>query len=196
MSETLCLDRLPDEGADIPYPASSPVGEQAGAFTDVVSTHYGLVVSFIRKRFPEFEAVAEDLTQETFIRAFGSYDDFNHESKTSTWLIKIALNCSIDELRKRDREPKFVDGEDMLDFIPGKDTDHIIDGLESTEALKIIKDALSSLPAIYQDAFANRIFRDLPYSDIAELEGISLAAVKWRIFHAREAVLEAFETAD
>jgi RNA polymerase sigma-70 factor (ECF subfamily) len=196
MSETLCLDRLPDEEVDIPYPTSSPAGEQAGAFTDVVSANYDLIINYIRTHFPDLEGVAEDLTQETFARAFAGFDNFNHESKTSTWLITIAVNRSIDELRKRGREPKFVDDEDVLDFIPGKDTDHIIDGLESVEALKIVKDALSSLPEIYQDAFAARIFQDLPYLDIAELENASLSTIKWRIYKARQTVIEAFESKD
>ena len=137
------------------------------------------------------KAQAEDLTQETFIKAFRALSSFNSDYAFSTWLYKIAANNCIDFFRKKklatcslDTPISSKDGELNRDF---PDQDYGPESqLISKEQTNQIQLAIDSLPEKYQIAILLRHSQDKSYEEIAEELGIPLGTVKVRIFRARE----------
>jgi RNA polymerase sigma-70 factor (ECF subfamily) len=137
------------------------------------------------------KAQAEDLTQETFIKAFRALASFNSDYAFSTWLYKIAANNCIDFFRKRklattslDAPIKAKDGDLQRDFPTyelGPESELI-----SKEQTSQIQIAIDSLPAKYKQAIILRHSQDKSYEEIAEELRIPLGTVKVRIFRARE----------
>lgn len=134
---------------------------------------------------------ADDLVQETFMKAYASLSSFRSEYRFSTWLYKIAANCSIDYLRKKrikalslDRPLETKNGTIEIEvadysFHPGRD-------LERKEQRCSIDEAISSLPDKYREVIIFRHKDDKSYEEIADLLGIPVGTVKARIFRARE----------
>ena len=135
--------------------------------------------------------VAADLVQDTFMKAFASLASYRSEYRFSTWLYKIAANCSIDYLRKKrikvlslDRELETKDGKVEFEipdysFHPGRD-------LEAKEQRFSINEAIESLPSKYREVIVYRHKDDKSYEEIADLLDIPIGTVKARIFRARE----------
>ncbi len=134
---------------------------------------------------------AHDLVQETFMKAFASLESYRSEYRFSTWLYKIAANCSIDYLRKKrinalslDQEVHTKDGSVGIEvpdhsFNPEKE-------LERKEQQYNIEEAIASLPDKYREVIIYRHKDDKSYEEIADLLNIPVGTVKARIFRARE----------
>ncbi|MHB2150442.1 sigma-70 family RNA polymerase sigma factor [Calditrichota bacterium LG25] len=134
---------------------------------------------------------AEDLTQETFIKAYNSINSFNEEYAFSTWLFKIATNHCIDFFRKRklvtysmDEPIKYKDDEIAHEYA---DSDPTVDKkMVDGEKSNIIKQAIEQLPDKYRMAIILRHHEEKSYEEIAEILNLPLGTVKARIFRARE----------
>jgi RNA polymerase sigma factor (sigma-70 family) len=134
---------------------------------------------------------AQDLVQETFMKAFGSLSSYKCEYRFTTWLYKIAANNCIDYLRKKrlvsvslDRPLETKDGEvtiELADFTYNPEKD-----LASRQRSLSIDAAIDSLPPKYREVIVYRHKRDKSYDEIAEILGIPVGTVKARIFRARE----------
>ena len=137
------------------------------------------------------QAEAEDLTQETFIKAFNALSSFNSEYAFSTWLYKIAVNNSIDHFRKKrlktcslDSPIEAKDGplrREFPDTGSGPES-----GLISKEQSSQIQNAIDALPDKYRLAIILRHSQDKSYEEISQVLNIPLGTVKVRIFRARE----------
>ncbi|MDZ7374203.1 MAG: sigma-70 family RNA polymerase sigma factor [candidate division KSB1 bacterium] len=134
---------------------------------------------------------AEDIVQETFIKAYNALPSFSEEYAFSTWLYKIAINHCIDYLRKRklptlslDRPIEAKNG-DVKRELPDR-------GLtpESTllrrEQHRLIREAIEKLPEHYRVVIVLRHQEEKSYEEIARILGVPLGTVKARIFRARE----------
>lgn len=134
---------------------------------------------------------AEDLAQETFIKAYNSITSFNEEYAFSTWLFKIASNHCIDFFRKRklktysmDEPVKYKDDEithEYADHAPTVDKEMV-----ASEKSRIIRQAIEKLPEKYRQAIILRHHEEKSYEEIAEILDLPLGTVKARIFRARE----------
>ena len=134
---------------------------------------------------------ANDLVQETFIKAFGSLKSYDCHYRFSTWLYRIAANCSIDFLRKRkidalslDRPIETKDGEVQMEvpdysYNPERD-------LREKERRFGIEEAIESLPEKYKEVIVLRHKEDKSYEEIASQLRVPVGTVKARIFRARE----------
>jgi RNA polymerase sigma-70 factor (ECF subfamily) len=134
---------------------------------------------------------ADDLVQETFMKAFCSLATYKKEYRFTTWLYKIAANSSIDFLRKRkleafslDEPVETKDGERGMElpdltYSPEKDFSY-------KQKLFSIDQAIDSLPKKYKEVIVYRHKQDKPYEEIAEILKIPVGTVKARIFRARE----------
>ncbi len=134
---------------------------------------------------------AEDLVQETFIKAFSSLKSYNPSYRFSTWLYKIAANASIDHIRKKrinafslDRPVETDDGEVGIEvadssFNPERD-------LADKHKHISIEDAIDSLPEKYKQVIVMRHQEDQSYEEIAKALRVPVGTVKARIFRARE----------
>jgi RNA polymerase sigma factor (sigma-70 family) len=160
------------------------------ACAEIVERFRAQIYNFIF-RMVKNKAEAEDLTQETFIKAFNALPSFNSEYAFSTWLYKIAVNNSIDYFRKKrlktysiDTPIQAKDGDLVREF---EDTnlgpEH---GLISREKSSQIQNAIDSLPEKYREAILLRHTMDRSYEEIAEELDVPLGTVKVRIFRARE----------
>ena len=147
---------------------------------------YGLVFRMVKNR-----EEAEDITQETFIKAFKALASFNADYAFSTWLYKIAANNCIDYFRKKrlktyplDNPIQSKDGERSREY-PNQEQGPEY-GLLSKEKSFQIQKAIDSLPEKYKAAIILRHTKDQSYEEIADELGIPLGTVKVRIFRARE----------
>lgn len=160
------------------------------AYTDIVARFREQIYHFIYRMVKD-KAQAEDLTQETFIKAFRALASFNSNYAFSTWLYKIAANNCIDHFRKKklattsiDTPIKAKDGDLHRDF-PDQDQGPESE-LISKEQTNQIQSAIDSLPAKYKEAILLRHSQDKSYEEISEELDIPLGTVKVRIFRARE----------
>ena len=134
---------------------------------------------------------AEDMLQETFLKAFEHLQDFREDSRFYTWIVRIAINQGLMKLRKR-RSSKEVqmedtsndDGEviprDFADWRPNPEEE-----LERTELEGILQDAARLLPMTFRTVFFLRDVEGLSTEETAELLNLSEGAVKARLFRAR-----------
>jgi RNA polymerase sigma factor (sigma-70 family) len=141
---------------------------------------------------------AEDLTQESFIKAFNSLAQFNEEYAFSTWLYKIASNNCIDYFRKRklqtyslDKPIQYKDSE-IQQEIPDPDLNPE-KSILADERQTIIQEAIATLPEKYYTAIVLRHNDERSYEEIAEILNLPLGTVKARIFRAREMLNKALK---
>jgi RNA polymerase sigma-70 factor, ECF subfamily len=131
-------------------------------------------------------ALAEDLTQEVFVRVFQALPRFSLRCKFTTWLFQVTKNRVLDELRARERRPHSViaiEDAPRLEIV-----DPPVERLETIEA---VWRAVRELNPDLKMALLLRDVAGLSYNEIADSLEITLATVKWRIFKAREEVQQA-----
>ncbi len=160
------------------------------AYTALVDQHRAAIFHIINK-IVRNEDVANDLVQETFMKAFSSLAMYRSEYRFSTWLYKIAANASIDYLRKKriqalslDRPLETKDGQ--VEFEVADYTYHPERDLERKQQRFSIDEAIESLPPKYREVIIYRHKEDKSYEEIADLLNIPVGTVKARIFRARE----------
>lgn len=128
------------------------------------------------------EALAEDVTQDAFVRAFRFLKRYRGESKFSTWLFSIARNCVIDELRRIERRRKLT---------WRLDQERTFDALDHTIALEL-RDALAALPIDLREATVLIDIFGMPYRDAARVLKVPEGTVKSRVHRGRETLASAF----
>jgi RNA polymerase sigma-70 factor (ECF subfamily) len=133
-------------------------------------------------------ALAEDLTQEVFLRVYQGLPKFSLRCKFTTWLFQVTKNRVLDELRANDRRPRALVA---LEDIPPLE---VMDApMERIEAIDALWTAVENLNVDLKMALLLRDVVGLSYSEIADSLEITLATVKWRIYKAREEVQVALE---
>ena len=140
---------------------------------------------------------AEDVVQETFLKAYKQLGRFESRANFSTWLHRIAVNCSIDLIRARPHRESGHDGADLDQF--GAD-DRVHAGHASPERLMLstevqdrVTSALSSLSAMERAAFALRHFEGQSIDEISRALGLKVNATKHSIFRAVKKMRVALE---
>jgi len=134
------------------------------------------------------EQDAEDLVQETFLRAYRNLDSFQERANFGTWLYRIAVNCSLDWLRKRrpheelkeSIEPDY-EGSEPVKNSPRTNPDRMILQLEVRERVKA---ALGELSSVEKAAFVLRHFEGMSIEEISGTLGLRSNAAKHSIFRA------------
>jgi len=152
------------------------------AFSLIVRAYEVPVFNYVMRLVGD-RALAEDLTQEVFIRVFQGLPKFSLRSKFTTWLFQVTKNRVLDELRARERRPRALVAID--DAPPLEVVDAPVEQAETIQALWQAVDALNT------DLKMALLLRDvvgLSYNEIADSLDTTLATVKWRIFKAREEV--------
>jgi RNA polymerase sigma-70 factor, ECF subfamily len=152
------------------------------AFSIIVRAYQVPVFNYVL-RLAGDRALAEDLTQEIFLRVYQGLPRFSLRSKFTTWLFQVAKNRVLDELRAVERRPRAtVD----LDDVPALE---VLDApFERLEAIDAVWRAVENLNVDLKSALLLRDVVGLSYTEIADALEITLATVKWRIYKAREDV--------
>lgn len=161
------------------------------AFTYLLDFYWNEVYSFMLKR-TENETDAEDITIETFSKAFDKITTYNTEFQFNTWLIAIAKNVHIDLLRKK-RATLFVPITDVekhqayniADTSPSAE-DKLITEQNLSELLQYIKE----LKPHYQEVIQMRYFQELSYLEIANQLNEPLNNVKIKLLRAKKLLAE------
>lgn len=118
---------------------------------------------------------ANDLLQNTFMKAWANADSFRNDAKISTWLYRIAVNESLDFLRKQKRMNDEVSIDEVNAIANMLSADKYFDGDEIQAKLQA---AISTLPPAQRTVFNMRYFDDMKYSEISEILGTSEGGLK------------------
>ena len=129
--------------------------------------------------------LAEELTQETFVRAFRSLDKLRQETKLSTWLFGIAKNVARESLRARVRDDRHVDLEDKLVLNLSDRGPVPVKQLLNKELNEVIQNSLALLDEDKRLVFTLKVFQQCSYEEIAEITGFSIAKLKTDLHRAR-----------
>ncbi len=132
-------------------------------------------------------AEAEDLTQETFLRAYKERDSLRESGALVAWLYRIATHAALDRLRQRARRaPKESDADVNEIELPDRDAVSLQQGIEQGEMSACVQQYLADLPDNYRSVILLHDMEELTGSQIAELLDLPLATVKMRLHRARQ----------
>jgi RNA polymerase sigma-70 factor, ECF subfamily len=152
------------------------------AFTLIVRAYERPVYNYVLRLVGD-RSLAEDLTQEIFIRVFQGLPGFSLRSRFTTWLFQVTKNRVLDELRALERRPRSV--ATLEDIPPLEVLDQPFERMETIDA---VWRAIEALTVDLKMALLLRDVVGLSYNEIADALEITLATVKWRIYKAREEV--------
>ncbi len=126
---------------------------------------------------------AEDLAQETLLKAFAGLSRFRTESNFQAWLFRIAYNNFVNQWRCADRARQ------AFPLHIRAPEDGPLEQLLSKEALQLLARAVGRLPSDYRAAFLLRVEEELSFHEIAEVLGIKEETARWRVFKARQKLM-------
>jgi RNA polymerase sigma-70 factor, ECF subfamily len=144
------------------------------AFETLVRQFQGGIYSWI-VRIVRDPGIAEDLTVETLWRAYRARKQFRPDGNFAAWSRRIATNLALDHLRRKRPELRLV-----ADPTAAPPTDHLVE----QEIREKIQQAFRRLPAKLQVTATLALLEEQSYKEIAEALGISVGAVKLRVFRA------------
>ena len=150
---------------------------------------FSIIYRMVRDR-----ELAEDLSQDVFVRTFNNLHRYDRSYRFSSWLFKIAYNLTVDHLRKRELPVISVHGapdaltperQEATSLILESDEEAPDDRLVAKELAGELEEAIAGLREDYRTAILLRHVEGRPYEEISEIMGIPLGTVKTYIFRAR-----------
>ena len=173
--------KLPLPQPDLALLRAAQRGDER-AFAVLVRTYELPVYNYVLRTVAD-RALAEDLTQDIFLRIYQGLPGFSLRCRFTTWIFQIAKNRVLDELRARERKPQSA--------LPIEDAPPIDVVDAPPERVETIDGVWRAVAALNPDLKMALLLRDvvgLSYTEIADSLEITLATVKWRIYKAREEV--------
>ena len=140
------------------------------------------------RRFVLIHDDANDVLQNTLLKAWNGLDSFHGDAKISTWLSRIAINESLDFLRRRKQQTV-----SMEDVSIGLLADDYFDG---SEAEALLQEAIATLPDVQRTVFLLRYFEEKKYSEISQMLHTSEGALKASYHIAVKKISEYFKAHD
>jgi len=137
-----------------------------GSFEEIYNTYFRDVYRYVRS-LSGSESVAEEVTEETFLRAMLSLGSFRGECDIRVWLFRIAKNCWLNEQKKQAR----LVPDDALPELA--DEDKVDEALADKESALAIHRILHGLDEPYKEVFSLRVFGELGFRQIGEIFGKS-----------------------
>ena len=165
-----------------------------GSFEELVRRYQRPISAYVYRMVGDYES-ALDLTQEIFIKVYGSLARYRSEFKFSTWIYKIAHNSAVDHLRRNaGRERSLSSGIEGDQYELPIESGSLSPEQESErrERRLEIESVVRSLPIAYRELIVLRHSQDLTYEEIVEVTGLPLGTVKNRLFRAREMMRQQF----
>jgi RNA polymerase sigma-70 factor (ECF subfamily) len=164
--------------------------DNSGAFNNLVELHQEKVLNTCF-RFVDSKADAEDLAQEVFIEVYRSIGHFREDAELSTWIYRIAVNKSLDFVRKKKRKKRFAFVLSLADFgddekelqLPASSNPQ--NDLEQKERIQILNQAIDSLPENQKAAITLSKYEGFSNKEIAEIMDTSVSAVESLVHRAK-----------
>lgn len=149
---------------------------------DEIMTRYGQDIYRLVNSYVRDQVVAEDLTQEIFIKVHKSLHTFKRNAKLRTWIWRIAINHCNDYLRSWHYRSVFV-SDSLFDLEP---TDDVVETIVTKEKEAELITAVANLPTKYREAIFLYYYEELPLKEIEVRTGSNLSTVKSRLHRAKK----------
>lgn len=156
------------------------------SFGQLIERYHGQLYKMISRFVSNHEDV-DDLMQETWMHAWRSLSTFREEAHFYTWIYRIAMNVTINFLRKKKREGQKESFEDWKKSQEAKLSPFSLENnLDMSEFKAKLEEALRTLPLPYRSAFILVTQQGLNYRQAAEILGCSENTIAWRMHKARQ----------
>lgn len=162
---------------------------QRAAFARMVSVYSEPIYWQIRRIVLSHDD-ANDLLQNTFIKAWTNLESFRGDSKISTWLYRIAINEALNFVQKQKNYFSLDEDSSVVDFLM---SDEFFDGDELQAQLQ---EVIARLPEKQRLVFQMKYFQDMKYEEISEILGTTVGALKATYHHAVKKIAEFFQEED
>ena len=168
------------------------------AYRELVRRYERPIFSLLFRMVRDRE-LAEDLSQETFVKALNAIDSYRPEYKFSSWIFKIANNAAIDHLRRRELDTLSLEGSPHAETPEavqatalqlGDRSENALDIVEAKELGATIEEAIGRLRPEYRSCILLRHVEGLAYEEIAQTLDLPLGTVKTYIHRARNELRE------
>ena len=167
------------------------INGDTNAFASLVDTYKNMVFSLAFKMTKNREE-AEEISQDTFIKAYRNLSKFKGDSKFSTWLYRIAYHTSLDNLKKNKNSNNTFEINEIT-FNQIKATEHILEGIERKERAEVMEICLHKLPDEERTIIWMFYYDELSLKEIMEITSMSEANLKVKLHRARKKLLKIVE---
>ncbi len=157
----------------------------SGAYESLVRK-YQRSIYYLCHRMTGAHQSADDLSQETFVKAYFALPKFNEEMSFFAWIRKIAVNSTLNYLKLRKREKPLVENTHAGSDNPGSHAAMPEAKLERKRMEETFQDALHTLPADQKAIFILKVYEEQSYQDIARIMNIPHGTVMSRLSRARQ----------
>lgn len=157
-------------------------GERNTSFSMLVERYQRRIYFSARRMVNGDHDEADEIAQETFVKAYEALANFRGESKFYTWLYRIMMNNVIHRGRKQ-KVRKTISIDEVADVLEASEGQPHGE-LEREETKKLIEEAIATLPPKQREVFMLRFYDELPYEEIAQIVGTSVGGLKANYFHA------------
>jgi RNA polymerase sigma-70 factor (ECF subfamily) len=173
---------LPETGDEADWIRAAQAGDRT-AFARLVDRYWDRLYRWLYRLTRDRHA-AEDLTQETFLKALAAVRSFRPGSNFRAWVFRIGHNNFVN-LKRADRRVKVA--------LPDETAQPEVGGAESTaenrESLEIVGKAVAALPPDFRAALLLRVEEGLSFRDVAKVLGTTEETARWRVFKARQKLM-------
>ncbi len=163
------------------------------AFSYLLNTFWDDVYNFQLKRNKN-ESTAEDITIESFTKAFEKINTYNDKYIFKTWLITISKNLHIDKLRKNKNNFNLAETNEFKELKENSPSPE--DDLINEQKLKSLKNKISQLKPSYKKVIELKYFNELSYKEISQKLNQPINNVKVRVMRAKRILAEIIKTHD
>jgi len=183
---------LPVDQDDILLVSACKNGDQE-AFSLLVQRYQRRIFNLVFRMLQDYDEACE-ITQETFLAAWQGLPAFRGEARFTTWLYRIAYNCSLKQLEARKRDQVLQAA--LQSEQTREDEDHRSTHLAQLDRQEMVQEQLSQLPPKYRIVLVLRHLQDMTYEEMAEVLTMPIGTIKTHLFRARNLLkerLQAFE---
>ncbi|UFA49799.1 RNA polymerase sigma factor [Deinococcus radiophilus] len=160
------------------------------AWFELISEYEGRIYGYLYRLEGNSEN-ALDLTQEVFYRAWRSFGAFQAGQRFLPWLYTVARNTQIESHRRKQHARFSLDqAHEEIGYEVPSEAHSPVRAAESADARDRVQRALMGLPDDYREAVVLRFMEDLPYEEIAQIQGVALGTAKSRVYRAKEQLAE------
>ena len=168
---------------------ASQQGDQ-DAFASLAQRHQRRVFTLVLRMLQDYEE-ANEITQEAFLAAWMGLPSFRGEARFATWLYRIAYNCALKQLERRNRERSLreaIEAEQILEEVNKQKQAEDI--LELRARQFIVREQLEKLPTKYRIVLILRHLQEMTYEEMADILTMPIGTIKTHLFRARHLLKE------